>query len=70
MGGKVLETYTDRCLKEGHEKGMQQGIQQGTDQKSREVARNLQKRGFSLEDIAEILKEPLSEGSISLSPGT
>ena len=53
---EIVETATNKGLREGMEKGLAKGIEQGEKRKSTEIAKELLKENMPIEKIAKITK--------------
>ena len=53
---EIIETATNKGLREGMEKGLAKGIEQGKKRKSTEIAKELLKENMPIEKIAKITK--------------
>ena len=59
MGGEILEYPTKTAWREAVQQGLQQGLQQGQLDKLTEIVQKKLQKGYSVEQIADILEESI-----------
>ena len=58
---EVLDRIENRGIKQGIKEGIKQGIKQGIEQKEAQFIQNMYRKGFSLEQIADVAEKTVEE---------
>ena len=59
---KMMNTMLKRAREEGLEEGLEQGIEQGIEQGKIELMKKLLEKGFSKEEVSDLLDVPINDG--------
>ena len=58
---EIIETATNKGLREGMEKGIEKGIEKGREENKKEIAKKLYEINMPIEQIAKVVELDISE---------